>query len=223
MAFTNVTSCTWDVPSSWLLDQDLSICTSRHQLVSNSRTVSHRCCCRFRANTPDEVLPPTILWDNSTTSHSLPYLEEVFQLRCHTLHFVPARSRPAFARMLAGALRSVVRKSMAKTAKVCTSFKKGQRQSSHFKHTLINFLCDLWSKNKPSTLWNLAKGRAVPVTHGSHQCHEYEKRQLESVVSMARAGLFGKASHTPVFWTSSQYGCHMAAFIILTLQLPALL
>ena len=57
--------------------------------------------------------------------------------------------------------------------------------------TLGDFLCDLWSKNEFGTLWNLAKGRAIPVAHESH---ENEKRQIESAVSMARAGLFGKAS-----------------------------
>ena len=93
-----------DVPSSWMTDQNLSICTSCHQLVSNSRTVSHHRRCRFRANTPDVVLPPTNLSDTST----LPSLEEVFKLHCPTLCFVPARSRPPFARILASNLISVV-------------------------------------------------------------------------------------------------------------------
>ena len=69
-----------DVPTSWMTDQNLSICTSCHQLVSNTRTVSHRSRCRFRAITPNVhvVLPPTNLSDTSTTSHSLPSLEEIF-------------------------------------------------------------------------------------------------------------------------------------------------
>ena len=61
----------------------------------------------------------------------------------------------------------------------------------HLKQTPINYLCDLWSKNEFGTLWNLAKGRAIPVAHESHG---NDKRRIESAVSMARAGLFGKAS-----------------------------
>ena len=185
-----------DVPSSWLTDQNLSICTSCHQLVSNTRTVSHRSRCRSRAITPDVVLPPTNLSDTSTTSHSLPSLEEVFQLRCPTLRFVPARSRPAFARILASTLISAVNdnsedawlKLMMLPKCVLPSTKSKGR---HLKQTPINYLCDLWSKNEFGTLWNLAKGRAIPVAHESHG---NDKRQIESAVSMARAGLFGKVS-----------------------------
>ena len=52
--------------------------------------------------------------------------------------------------------------------------------------------CGMWSKNEFGTLWNLAKGHAIPVAHESNK---NEKRQIESAVSMVRAGLFGTASH----------------------------
>ena len=96
-----------EVPRSWLNDENLFICSLCNQLVSNARTSSHRQCCRSRANSMGPAaIPPNL--PSLPSNQGLPSLKEVFQLRCPTLRFIPAKSRPAFAQVLSSTLRLVV-------------------------------------------------------------------------------------------------------------------
>ncbi|KAL5515919.1 hypothetical protein EMCRGX_G001164 [Ephydatia muelleri] len=61
----------------------------------------------------------------------------------------------------------------------------------HFKHTPIKVLCDLWAKNEFSTLWNLAGSNARKAP--SQQKHRNSKSLSDSVISLAKIGLHGKA------------------------------
>ncbi|KAL5457665.1 hypothetical protein EMCRGX_G034949 [Ephydatia muelleri] len=116
--------------------------------------------------------------------------------RCPTLRFVPKKARPSFARALSSTLRSVLDENSEEAwlklfmlpKCVLPSLKSKGR---HFKHTPIKVLCDLWAKNEFSTLWNLAGSNARKAP--SQQKHRNSKSLSDSVISLAKIGLHGKA------------------------------
>ena len=82
-----------EVPSSWLSVQNLFICSLCNQLVSNSRTSSHRQHFRNRVHSMGSAaIPPNSPTPSLPSNQSLPSLDKVFQLRCPSLHFIPVSS-----------------------------------------------------------------------------------------------------------------------------------
>ncbi|KAL5497303.1 hypothetical protein EMCRGX_G013760 [Ephydatia muelleri] len=182
------------VPQTWLFEQDLFICPHCSQLVANSRVASHSRQCKVpppisSAENDDIQSAPAIVPD-------LPTFTDVCQLRCPTLRFVPKKARPSYARALSSTLRSVFDENSEEAwlklfmlpKCVLPSLKSKGR---HFKHTPIKVLCDLWAKNEFSTLWNLAGSNARKAP--SQQKHRNSKSLSDSVISLAKIGLHGKA------------------------------
>ena len=95
--------------SEWLRAQNVFVCPSCSQLVSNSRQASHLHQCPMRSITPVSLQQP-VPTPSSDASHNLPTFEEVCQLNHPTLRYIPAKARPAFAKALSSALRDVLLK-----------------------------------------------------------------------------------------------------------------
>ena len=176
-----------NVPQSWLVDQDLFLCKYCLQLVANSRHSSHLHHCG--QNSQPSHIPIT-----GVNEDNLPSFEEVCDLKCPTLRFVPRKSRAAFARALSSTLRSVINdnseQAWLKFSKCVLSSSK--RISRHLNPASVDFLCDLWSKNAFATLWNLAKGRANSIPRSNNTSPETSEKIVQLVVSLARDGLLGK-------------------------------
>ena len=109
------------VPITWLEENDLHICRSCVQLVSNSRLLAHSKKCVGGADAARGSEDTPMLVDNPPVDNppveaqplhqpepSLPTFEEVCLLNQPTLRFIPSRSRPAFARALSSALKGVI-------------------------------------------------------------------------------------------------------------------
>ena len=121
------------------------------------------------------------------------------QLRRPVLRFVPAKACPVFARVQSTALRSILIENSSEEAWLklfilpkCvlpSSKSRGRR----IKHTSIDFLCKIWTRNEFGTLWNLAQGNALRTNHSSSNSVEVPQKLIESAISLAKAGMFGKA------------------------------
>ena len=179
-----------NVPQSWLVDQDLFLCKYCLQLVANSRHSSHLHHCG--KNSQPSHIPIT-----GVNEDNLPSFEEVCDLKCPTLRFVPHKSRAAFARALSSTLRSVINDNSEQAWLKLLMFSKcvlpsSKHKGRHLNPASVDFLCDLWSKNAFATLWNLAKGRANSIPRSNNTSPETSEKIVQSVVSLARDGLLGK-------------------------------
>ena len=103
-----------DVPLEWLQEQDSFVCLSCHHIVANSRFGSHSTKCSGSTT----GIGPLQAQAASTTAGSsqgdgddsnapLPTFEEVCSLQCATVHHIPQKARPAFARALSETLRAI--------------------------------------------------------------------------------------------------------------------
>ena len=90
-----------NVPQSWLVNEDLFLCKYCLQLIANSRHSSHLHHCG--QNSQPSHIPIT-----GVNEDNLPSFEELCDLKCPTLRFVPRKSRAAFARALSSTLRSLI-------------------------------------------------------------------------------------------------------------------
>ena len=111
------------VPISWLATQDVFICPNCSHLVANSRAVSHsQHCTAILSSSPTlhthvSSSTTTVLvlaTPSEPTTPNLPSLEEVCQLKCPTLRFVPKKARPSFAKVLSSVLRSILSENSVK-------------------------------------------------------------------------------------------------------------
>ena len=159
--------------------------------MANSRHSSHLHHCG--QNSQPSHIPIT-----GVNEDNLPSFEEVCDLKCPTLRFVPHKSRAAFARALSSTLRSVINDNSEQAWLKLLMFSKcvlpsSKRKSRHHNPASVDFLCDLWSKNAFATLWNLAKGRANSIPRSNNTSPETSEKIVQSAVSLARDGLLGKA------------------------------
>ena len=120
--------------------------------------MSHqRKCATPRSNTNTQMDVPLVI--DSTAL--LPSFEEVCQLRYSTIHHIPAKARPAFAKILSSPLQDILHTNNEESwlklfllpKCVLVSYK---RRGRHHKPPSINYLCDLWSKGHLLTLWEHA-------------------------------------------------------------------
>ena len=173
----------------------LSLC---HQLVSNTRSRSHPKRCRGRVNIP--VTHPEATPQGSppgVSNQSLPSFEEVCELHCPTLRLIPSRARPAFARVLSASLRSVQSDNSKEAWLKLFMLPKcvlpsSKRRGRNLKPTSIETLCRLWSDKEFGLLWNLAKGNTSHF-RGRKVSAEEPQRLIDLAISLAKAGMFGKA------------------------------
>lgn len=126
----------------------------------------------------------------------LPSFQEVCNLRCITIQHIPAKSRPAFAKILSSTLQDILHtndeiawlKLFLLPKCVLVSSK---RRGRHHKPPSINYLCDLWSKGHLSTLWELASQQESSKAYQTHA--KDSDYNIQSAIRHARNGLYGKA------------------------------
>ena len=66
-----------------------------------------------------------------------------------------------------------------------------RRRGHHTKQISVDHLCDLWSKNELNLLWNQVTAMAN-ATSRHHDARVDTQRLIQSAVSLARVGLYGK-------------------------------
>ena len=125
--------------------------------------------CRSRVNTMGPAaIPPNP--PSLPSNQGIPSLEEVFQLCCPTLRFIPTKSRSVFAQVLSSTLRSVVSKNSV-WFKLFMLPKRllpsSRRMGRHIMLISVDHLCDLWSKHKLNLLWK-AMANATSRPHDVH-------------------------------------------------------
>ena len=194
-----------EVPSTWLDEQDRYICHICLQLVSNRRQSSHSK--KYNAggvasSVPDFAgpLPPNHA-EAFLNQHEpgLPTFEDVCLLNQPTLHFVPSKSRPAFARALSSALRCVILENTEEAWLKLFMLPRCvlpslRRKGHHDKPLPVDILCNMWSDNKLGDLWDLARNRITNHKRGACSTSINQRTKvIDQAVSLGRSGMWGKA------------------------------
>ena len=93
-----------EVPTWWLEEQDLSVCTHYClRLVAVSHFASHLEKCPTNVSGCRSSLPSSLA-DSSPSEnpiHALPSLEVVCELQCPTIRYIPHKARPGVMRACA--------------------------------------------------------------------------------------------------------------------------
>ena len=157
-----------DIPIEWLEDQDSYICQGCHQIISNSRLSSHSSRCdgltAISTPNPTHVQPPS---SNGPPSNvPLPTFNEVCQPNLPTLHFIPTKAKPAFAKALSSTLRAVIETNTEQAWLKLFMLPKCvlpsvRRSGSHTQPHSVETLCRRWLDNELESLWSMAKSREV--------------------------------------------------------------
>ena len=194
-----------DVPLEWLQEQDSFVCLSCHHIVANSRFGSHSTKC---SGSTTDVGPLQALVASTTAGSSqgdgddsnapLPSFEEVCSLRCATVHHIPQKARPAFARALSETLRAICQLNTEEAWLKLFMLPKCVLRASHrggsrYKPLSIEELCRQWSDGQSASLWRYASEHARKVKAGKEQHSKETGRKVQLTVSKAREGLLGKA------------------------------
>ncbi|KAL5457674.1 hypothetical protein EMCRGX_G034959 [Ephydatia muelleri] len=194
-----------DVPLEWLQEQDSFVCLSCHHIVANSRFGSHSTKC---SGSTTGVGPLQALVASTTAGSSqgdgddsnapLPSFEEVCSLRCATVHHIPQKARPAFARALSETLRAICQLNTEEAWLKLFMLPKCVLRASHrggsrYKPLSIEELCRQWSDGQSASLWRYASEHARKVKAGKEQHSKETGRKVQLTVSKAREGLLGKA------------------------------
>ena len=135
----------------------------------------------------------------SQSNASLPTFEQMCELNHPTLHYIPTKARPAFARALSSALRKVLQKNSEEAWLKFFMLPKCvipslRHKGNHNPHRSVESLCNLWLSNDLATLWVMAKSRANShnATEDTSTSRSYGKT-INSAVSLGHSGLMGKA------------------------------
>ncbi|KAL5490915.1 hypothetical protein EMCRGX_G016112 [Ephydatia muelleri] len=154
-----------DVPLEWLQEQDSFVCLSCHHIVANSRFGSHSTKC---SGSTTGVGPLQAQVASTTAGSSqgdvddsnapLPSFEEVCSLRCATVHHIPQKARPAFARALSETLRAICQLNTEEAWLKLFMLPKCVLRASHrggsrHKPLSIEELCRQWSDGQSASLW----------------------------------------------------------------------
>ena len=135
----------------------------------------------------------------SDLNATLPAFEEVCRLQCTTIHHIPQKARPSFARALSDTLRSIclsnteeawLKLFMLPKCVLRASHRGGRQHKPHS----IEELCRLWSDGHLASLWRYASGhgRKTNSKSSKEQTRETDMK-VQSAISKAREGLLGKA------------------------------
>ena len=108
---------------------------------------------------------------------------------------IPHNARPAFARILSAAIKAVATDNFVDSWLKLFMLPKcvlpsSKRRSRHNKPVSINLLCDLWSKGHFGELC-VAQGSINKSHHPSG--NSVSKKHVDSAISLAQDGLYGKA------------------------------
>ena len=89
------------VPDDWLHENNMVTCSHCHHLY----IVSHqRKCAIPRSNTNTQMDVPLVIHRTA----QLPSFEQLCHLHCSTIHHIPAKARPAFAKTLSSTLQDIL-------------------------------------------------------------------------------------------------------------------
>ena len=161
---------------------------------------------------------PSSLADSSPSEnpiHALPSLEVVCELQCPTIHYIPHKARPAFARVLSDVLKSICYENSEEAwlrlfmLPKCV-LRASRRGGRHCKHPSIEQLCSLWSQGDSGIIWNRINKRLVIPPQKQNSQVDISKKKISSAIGLSREGLLGKAcqalvspgvaSNTPEVW-----------------------
>ena len=158
-----------EVPTWWLEEQDLSVCTHYClRLVAVSHFASHLEKCPTNVSGCRSFLPSSLA-DSSPSEnpiHALPSLEVVCELQCPTIRYIPHKARPAFARVLSDVLKSICYENSEEAwlrlfmLPKCV-LRASRRGGRLCKHPSIEQLCSLWSQGDSGIIWNRINKRLV--------------------------------------------------------------
>ena len=129
----------------------------------------------------------------------LPTFEDVCLLNQPTLHFVPSKSRPAFARALSSALRCVILENTEEAWLKLFMLPRCvlpslRRKGRHDKPLPVDILCNMWSDNKLGDLWDLARNRTTNHKRGACSTSINQRTKvIDQAVSLGRSGMWGNA------------------------------
>ena len=155
--------------------------------------MSHqRKCATPRSNTNTQMDIPVF---NDRTAQ-LPSFEEVCHLHCSTIHHIPAKARPAFAKTLSSTLQDILHTNNEESWLKLFLLPKcvlvsSKRRGRHHKPPSINYLCDLWSKGHYLTLWEHASQQESSNAFQTHT--KGSDYNIQSAIRHAKNGLYGKA------------------------------
>eukprot|EP00731_Ephydatia_muelleri_P034939 Em0087g8a len=160
-----------EVPTWWLEEQDLSVCTHYClRLVAVSHFASHLEKCPTNVSGCRSFLPSSLA-DSSPSEnpiHALPSLEVVCELQCPTIRYIPHKARPAFARVLSDVLKSICYENSEEAwlrlfmLPKCV-LRASRRGGRLCKHPSIEQLCSLWSQE----VWDLLRQKHPRGPHPS--------------------------------------------------------
>ena len=190
-----------EVPTWWLQEQNLTVCTNCFCLVAVSRFTSHLDKCSTIVVSGCRSFPHRSLGVSCPSENPLPALpswEEVCELQCPTIRYIPHKARPAVARVLSDVLRSICFENSEEAwlklfmlpKCVLRASKRGGR---HCKHPSIEQLCGLWSQGDIGGIWNRIKRRPVIPPHKQNSPIDVSKKKISSAIGLGREGLLGKA------------------------------
>eukprot|EP00731_Ephydatia_muelleri_P011585 Em0006g479a len=190
-----------EVPTWWLQEQNLTVCTNCFCLVAVSRFTSHLDKCSTIVVSGCRSFPHSSLGVSCPSENPLPALpswEEVCELQCPTIRYIPHKARPAVARVLSDVLRSICFENSEEAwlklfmlpKCVLRASKRGGR---HCKHPSIEQLCGLWSQGDIGGIWNRIKRRPVIPPHKQNSPIDVSKKKISSAIGLGREGLLGKA------------------------------
>eukprot|EP00731_Ephydatia_muelleri_P000766 Em0001g766a len=188
-----------DVPLEWLQEQDSFVCLCCHHIVANST----KCSGSTTGIGPLQAQAASTTvgssqGDGDDSNAPLPSFEEVCSLRCATVHHIPQKARPAFARALSETLRAICQLNTEEVWLKLFMLPKCVLRASHcggsrHKPLSIEELCRQWSDGQSASLWRYASEHARKVKAGKEQHSKETGRKVQLAVSKAREGLFGKA------------------------------
>ena len=200
-----------EVPTTWLKEHNLCICSHCSSFVASSRWASHQLKCYALSlghevsstsdllAQPNTVIPPELGYN----LHLLPPLDDICSLKSPTIRFVPKRARLGFAKVLSSVLKEIISdNSVTSWLKLMMLPKcvlpSCQRRGRHNKPVPIEFLCDLWMQNQFNELWNMALSRVSSSTNHHRTKTISPKQQILSAIYLAQDGLYSKACQTLV-------------------------
>ena len=188
------------VPTWWLEEQDLTVCTHCLRLVAVSHFASRLEKCPTNVSCCHSSLLSSLA-DSSPSEnpiHALPSLDVVCELQCPTIRYIHHKARPAFARVQSDVLKSICYENSEEAwlrlfmLSKCV-LRASRRGGRHCKHPSIEQLCSLWSQGGSGIIWNRINKRPVIPPQKQNCQVDISKKNISLAIGLSREGLLGKA------------------------------
>ena len=184
-----------EVPTWWLEEQDLSVCTHCLHLVVVSRFASHLEKCPANVSGGHSFLHSSFA-DSSPSENQIPALPSfhiVCELQCPTIRYIPHKARPAFAQVLSDILKSICYENSDEAwlrlfmLPKCV-LRATRRSGRNCKHPSIEQLCNLWSQGDIGIIWNrINKCPVIPSQKQNSQV-DISKKKISLAIGLSREG-----------------------------------